>query len=315
MASFKYFSLFWLSITLVGCTVGYLPNYYDQDMLVDFPLLPHDAEVPIYFSQDTLPDEEYIRVGVLEARGGEFASYNTLIRKLQAQAQERGVDAIQLMDKQVEASEYYGTSILSGIGIKYVKNLDYLSDFVMAQEVYLPYSSAMATDSERWTTKVWLGFDGHPQRVEGNREYADFIRRHSLEYLLYEQNAQWRYALDEYGQIRMRVHTNGVGSPHLRVWFSYQIRHHPNLVRVKKYPDKEESTIWFAYDAEGRILKKRITLPDGKIVDQILLHDAIGRHIKSEYYWVDSDQKLTPYLIVKHQFYSPEDVQDQLVLK
>jgi hypothetical protein len=299
----------------MSCTVGYPPNYYDQGMLVDFPLLPHTSEVQVYFPHDSLPDEEYLRVGVLEARGGEFTSYNQLIRQLQVQARERGVDAIQLMDKQVEASEYYGTSILSGIGIKYVKNLEYLTHFVKAQEIYLPYTSQLSADSGRWTTKVWLDFDRTPQTVEGNREYANFIRRYSLDYLLYEQGPRWRYALDEYGQIRMRVHTTGTGSPHLRVWFSYQTRHLPNFIRIKKYPEKEESTIWLAYDAEGRILKKRITLADGEVIDQILTYDVDGRHTKSEYYKVKDDQQLVPYLIVKHQFYSPDDVRERIVLK
>ncbi|MEM8968094.1 MAG: hypothetical protein AAGE93_16870 [Bacteroidota bacterium] len=315
MTSFRIPSLFLLGIALVGCTVGYPPNFYDQDMLVDFPLLPHTEDVPVYFPHDTLPDEEYLRVGVLEARGGEFTSYNELIRRLQFQAQERGVDAIQLMNKEVEADEYYGTSILSGIGIKYIKSLDYLNDFVRSQEIYLTNGNHVSPDSSQWVSKIWFDFNGEVERVEGDQNYAQFIRKYSLDYLLYSISRRWRYAVDEYGELRLRVNYSATGAVNLRAWFSYQMRERPNFIRIREYPSRAESTLWFAYDVEAKMLKKRITLPNGDVMDQIPVYNAAGKLLKSEYYKLDADQQLTPYLLVVHQFYSPDDVQERVVLK
>lgn len=315
MIPLRYFSLFLLGAVLAGCTVGYPPIYYDQDLLVEFPLLPHTSEVPVYFPQDTLPNKEYVRVGVLETRGGEFTSYNELIRRLQFQAQERGVDAIQLLDKQIEATEYYEVSTLSGIGIKYLDNLGYLRDFIRSQEIYPLNNYSSSSGSSQWATKIWFDFTGGVQRIEGNREYADFVRKYSLDFLLYEQNRRWRYAPDEYGQVRLRARTHATGMPDLRVWFTYEVRNRPNLVRIREYPSREESTIRFAYDTEGKILKKRITLPDGEVIEQILVYDTSGKLLKSEYYKATPNQQLVPYLIVQHQFYSPEDARERIVLK
>ncbi|MEM9673765.1 MAG: hypothetical protein ACFB15_29370 [Cyclobacteriaceae bacterium] len=318
MAFLKYISLLFLGIVLTGCYVGYTPSYYDQDMLVDFPLLPHTAEVSVYFPQDTLPDEEYIRVGVLEVRGDEFTSYNTLIRKLQVQAQKRGVDAIQLMGKQTYLEEGYEESYvlseLSGIGIKYVKNIDYLSEFIKSQEIYFSGRGYNPSDSGRWVAKIWLDFNRQVTQMEGEKNYLQFVRKHSLDYLLYSNSEKWRYTLDEHQQINKRTRVGSAGVQ-LRVWFSYQVKDLPNFVRIREYPSRKETSIWFAYDAEGRILKKRITLPDGEMIDQILVYDAIGRHTKSEYYWVQANDQLSPYLLVKHQFYSPDDIPQLVVLK
>ncbi len=314
MIALRTSSLFLLGITVVSCTVGYPPVAYDQDLLVDFPLLPHTEEVPVYFPQDTLPNKEYVRVGVLESYGGEFTSYNELIRRMQLQAQERGVDAVQLMNKEVEATEYYGASTLTGIGMKYLENLDYLSDFVKAQEIYLP-SNSIASDTNDWIAKIHFDFDYRILRTEGNDEYSGFVKKYSLNYLLFDQSRPWRYAPDEYGRARMRVRKNADSTPQLRVWFSYQAVDRPNFIRIKEYPNRTESTVWLAYDAEGKMLKKRITLASGEIIDQIFIYDSIGRNIKSEFYQVTPDQKMIPYLVVKQRFYSPEDIQQRLVLK
>ncbi|WKN46233.1 hypothetical protein [Tunicatimonas pelagia] len=318
MISLKYFFWFLLSTVLTSCTVGYFPDRNSQNMLVDFPLLPHSEEIGTYLPGDSLPAEAYIRVGVLEVRGGEFTTYNELIRRMQRRAQEQGVDAIQILDKQHYIDECDGcwdevTTILSAVGLKFTKNLDYLSEYLKAKEIYALHDNDSSKQAGNWNTKVWFDFDRTPTGIEGQKDYATFIERYSLDYLLYEENRRWRYATDEYGRPRMRVRTHASGTPHLRVWFTYDAVR-PSLVRIKDLSSREESSIQFTYDTFGSLMKKHITLPDGDVIEQVPTYDAEGKQVSSGYYRIREEER-EPYLRVVYKFYSPDDVKKQLVLK
>ena len=84
-------------ITLLGA--GCMHRYRltpTSDTLVDIPIPPHDREVAIIFPGEPMPSEKYLKIGVVEARGGQYTSYNTLIKLLQTEAQASGIDAVQL---------------------------------------------------------------------------------------------------------------------------------------------------------------------------------------------------------------------------
>jgi len=316
MIYLKYFSWLLLCIAFTSCTVGYLPDRNNQEMLVDFPLQPHTEEVTVYFPNDLLPAEAHIRVGVLEVRGGELTSYNELIRRMQVRAQQQGVDAIRILDRQHYTEECEWcldevTTVLSAVGLKFTKNLNYLSEYIKAQEVYALNDSS--GQSNNWDTRVSFDFDGTVTGVEGNGIYAEFIKRYSLDYLLYEENRRWRYAADEYGRPRMRVRTYSSGTPHLRVWFTYDAVR-PSFVRIKDLQTREESSVQLTYDFGGVLLKKLITLSNGSIIEQIPIYDTQGKQTGSEYYRIQQEERV-PYLRVAYDFYSPEDVREQLVLK
>ena len=305
---FPLLSVFLLS----GCTIGY--QLYDgpSTMLVDFPLPPHDHEVPIYFPVDTLPDEEYIRIGVLEAWGYAYTSYNELIHHLQEEGRHYGVDAIQIIDKQTTETEYSSSTVLAGLGLKSLKNMDYLDQYVKAKEVYLLKDDY--SPSGPWVAKLWTGFDGQVQRVDGNPMYSEIIEKYSLNYLLYQRDNQWRYANDPQGNVRMRVRTAPAG-PQLRVWFTYKYPGFPSTARIRDYPTKTETLIQFEYNGHGQIIEKMIYLPNDKVLKEIPSYDADGKQVGSEFFEVIQGQPDQPYLRVIHYFYSPEDVQDRIVLK
>ncbi len=316
MIYLKYFSWALFAAVFISCTVGYLPDRTSRDLLVDFPLLPHSDEVTVYFPDDSLPAEAHVRVGVLEVRGGEFTTYNELLRRMRVQAQERGVDAIRILNRQhyTDKCEWCWddvTTILSAVGLKFVKNLDYLSDYVKAQEIYA--LNASSDQLGEWSAKVWFDFDGIATSVEGNRNHAEFVERYSLDYLLHQQNRRWRYAPDEYGRTRVRVRTHASGTPHLRVWFTYDAVR-PTFVRIKDLQTREESSMQLTYDFGGILLKKRITLPNRNVVEQIPIYDSQGKQIGSEYYRIREEERI-PYLQVSYDFYAPEDMQEQIVLK
>ena len=123
-----------LSLLATGC--AHYPYQSGSDQLANVPTESHERKVAVLFEGDT-PSDDYINIGVLEAWGGEFTSYNDLIRQLQQRAQEQGVDAIRILDKDyIEDTEEFATvetdvtSVLSGIGILYLKNADYLSPYL-----------------------------------------------------------------------------------------------------------------------------------------------------------------------------------------
>lgn len=307
-----FFPLIIAMLLLSGCTIGYQPYYGPSNMLVDFPLPPHDHEVPIYFPVDTLPDEEYIRIGVLEARGAAFTPYNELIYYLQEQGRYYGVDAIQIIDKQTNETEYYSSAVLAGLGLKSLKNLDYLEQYVKSKEVYLLEDDY--SPSGPWVAKLWTGFDGRVQRVDGNPMYSEIVEKHSLDYLLYEKDHHWRYANDPQGNIRMRVRSIQA-VPQLRVWFTYKYQGFPSTARIRDYPTKAETLIEFEYDGYGHIVEKMIYLPNDKVLKEIPSYDADGKQVGSEYFTVVPGQPDKPYMRVIHYFYSLEDVEDRIVLK
>ncbi|MEQ9438117.1 MAG: hypothetical protein RIG62_03685 [Cyclobacteriaceae bacterium] len=307
-------------LLLSGCTIGYQLYDTSNEMLVDFPLPAHTQDVPIYFPGDTLPTQEYVRVGVLEARGSEHTTYNDLIRVIQYKGQHAGVDAIQILDKQsfVDECEYclYDddevTTVLSGLGIKYLDSLEYLSAYAKAKEIFVLNSGTSSSDP--WAAKLWMDFNGSTQREEGDEYYAELIKKTSLDYLLHEESRQWRYANDPQGNVRMRVRSIQA-VPQRRVWFTYKYQGFPSTARIRDYPSKAETLIQFEYDGYGHIMEKMIYLPDDTVLKEIPSYDADGKQVGSAFFTVAPGQPDQPYLRVVHYFYSPEDVEDRIVLK
>ncbi|MEL6252873.1 MAG: hypothetical protein AAFR87_12745 [Bacteroidota bacterium] len=116
-------------IFLFPSCVSFQP--YTQSEL-DFPLKPV-TKVEVFYPGELLPYKDYIEIGRLATNMNGATNNQAYVSRLQKIARENGVDA--LMDLH-EDQGYYGGRILTAMGIKYVKNLDYLDEYVKKESFY-----------------------------------------------------------------------------------------------------------------------------------------------------------------------------------
>ena len=300
-----------LSLLTVGC--ARYPQSSLPRPLANLPTEPHQREVAILFANDPPPSESYIKIGVLEAYGDQFTSYNDLIRNLQQQGQDLGVDAVQLLGKDyveetegVDAITTYVTTTLSGLGMLYLKNADYLSRYVQSKEVYF-YNDTTGRYDELILRKD-VSYDGTEPTITGNRIGIRFLRDYSLDHLYHEETADWWYASDAKGRVfRRGYHPEGYLLKTVK--FSYD-----SVDRVKeaqiRYTGgrRPPETIQFIYNEQGKVKKKHI-YQDGKLtLREIPAYDKRGQCAGSEFFRIGDGQRGEPYLRVVYRFFDPENL-------
>ena len=319
-----------ITVTLILCS-GCMRSYYSvpaHDTLIDIPIPPHDREVAIIFPGESMPSEEYLKIGVVEVRGGEYTSYNTLIKLLQTEAQAVGVDAVQLFGKQqygkVESDETFLESLseaisgeeevdeyatiitttLSGLGIRYLKNMDYLSQYVKAHHLYLFNDTTQQYD--HWEATAHTDFNKEIQSVEGNDTLYYQFRQYLLDYLRDEESDAWKYGRDEHQRIHKRFLMQGE-YPVMKCWFTYQWPYKIQEVKIKHFPSKLEEHILFTYDSEHRLIEKSIQRSGQLFLRETLAYDERCLLAERTFFRVSKNSKV-PYAKIKYEYHHPKEV-------
>ena len=298
-----------LSVFAVGC-MRYPSSPPGYDRLANLPTEPHHREVTILFPTDPLPSAPYLRVGMLEARGGQYTSYNELIRELQLQGQELGVDAVQLFDKQYieetggsEVIDTYVSSTLSGLGILYVENAAYLRQYVQAKELYGYNDSTQQYD--RLVCRTALSYDGTPPSIAGNVLYAGFFTKYDLDHLYYEETDDWRYSIDQYGRVDQRSY-RPQGTLRKKCKFTFNTLGQITEVRIRYIASPPwEERMQLQYDEAGQVIEKTIVRPGFPTLREIPAYDGQGRQVGSEFLRAIGEQ-FQPYLRLMYRFFDPD---------
>lgn len=204
-------------------------SYDDSNRLTDIPLLQsHKNEIDVFFG-DEKPKEKYIKAFLLEEISYGEVSYGTLVKKLKAQAQYKGVDALIILSRDRNISEtefsFTVTNTVSALGVKYVKNLKFeegipkqavLSIFDEEEAVYTPKEIFLMNDK------------GQIKHFNQSNLYLNNFHHYSLDYMLYEVNQHWQ------------VHTR---------------LENPNQIYKRQYRTISKTTTFtFTYNKEGKVV-------------------------------------------------------------
>ena len=142
--------LFTLSLLFSSCYNHYLHalrNYKDEAQKTQFtsiPIKPSGEKVAVIFSGENFSEEPYIKVDVIDAFGNAQATSQDLISRLEDQAKAAGIDADLIFAKdnisEISQDEFRGnytviTQKLSALGIKFIKNIDYLDECIKGETI------------------------------------------------------------------------------------------------------------------------------------------------------------------------------------
>jgi len=267
--------VFVLTILFSGCYNYYtstFKNYKDGVQTSQFTSIPIKRtveKVKVIFPGEKIPDEPYIKVDVMDAFGNAGTSTQRLITNLQNQASDKGIDAIVIISKdniseilQDEYCENYTvtTQKLSALGIKYIKNIDYLDECIKGGTI-------LTKDGENdWVEKSKFETDWKGNLValeSGDEFYYNFLYNFSLQHLAYERNSDWVFMVNSPSkaeQIIKRAKRDKVG----KFEYSKEVKLtkvYGNIVfaNVQSHYNKIYSgKINWRYDAQKRLVRKEI---------------------------------------------------------
>ena len=327
-----------LAVALQACMQPYqLTTFPNQGKLTPFPVPPpHEREVKIYFPGEAVRDTDYVKIMVLETSAYSGTSYDDLVKLMKAKARLHGLDAVILLEKEdkVTAAYHSGSSskvgnnttyrpsyytyssypVLSGLGIVYRKNLNYVTRYLKSMTL-----TEAGTGNQQ---QVRLDLDGNPLRpyvfsAEKQDFFADYTRKFEPFYLL-KQNKNWFLFNDETGRLRKReyqyyssptqVFNYSAGYVGRSCKFTYnkdtiqEIRLADGLAAefIKVYH------ITLTYDAQKRISQTLIRLERKPFLKQKFYYDEENRLIRSELFKTDGSEEML-FLKTEYQYCTLED--------
>lgn len=197
------------SILFSSCYNYYSSAYQNYEngpqvsLFTSIPIKPSVEKVKIYFPGEKLPEDPYLKVDVLDVFGNAVTSTQSMITRLKNQAELRGMDAILIISKDNiseilmdENCENYTvtTQKLSGLGIKFVKNITYLDECLKGGRIL-----KWDTDSEQFVekTKFKTDWKGNLLEIEsGDQFYYNFLYHFSKQHLIHEVNSDWMFLVN-----------------------------------------------------------------------------------------------------------------------
>ena len=299
-----------LGLMLSGC-LRYPVTGPTYDRLANLPTEPHERDVKILFPGDPLPEEPYVKLGVVEVHGGGFTSYNELVRALQAQARALGVDVVQLFDRKYMEDTYTAWELtttdiysnLAGIGFVSLNNAEYLTNYVATEAIYL-YHDSIGWPSEP-VCRVTRSYNDQAPTISGDKSFADLIATYSLEHLRYEEAPNWTYYLDQRGRVVSRTYRSE-GVRLKKCWFTYNGYGKVTEVRIRRYyPEQVDDKVVIRYDDQKNIAEKLIYQDGHLALREIPAYNERGLRAGSEFYQVAEGAPDQPYLRVVYEFFDP----------
>ena len=257
------FALVLSAATFTACTDDLYPAL--DERLTAIPAKPHNKEVEVYFAGEW-PKEEYVKLAALEAHGGSGTHYITLINQLKKKGQSVGADALVVQGKNF-ITDVYSTadrmvttdpiSFVTGIAIKYVRNLD-LGLMPKQQQLEL-YDPATATFDPILNLRLGIGGDiiGKEELKENaSRFYNTYMHEYTEHHLLREEGAGWTELRQEGFVTERKLHHNGIQQKYLR------FRYSPQLQLQQVFIEKSGRTpemVQYTYNEAGKVVSREIS--------------------------------------------------------
>ncbi|MFN0049451.1 MAG: hypothetical protein ACKVOU_10035 [Cytophagales bacterium] len=199
-------------------------NSDDDFRLTKIPTPEHDKNVKLYFQNETIRDTNYIKVGIIEAYSQENLDDNALLKSIQKQGQEYGVDAVVILGFDNDSyslksgnsriytlgrSTYISENTqnvrekrIKGLGIKFLKNVDYANDYIKYKECFV--YDTLAREYKK-IGQIDYDFEGNKLEFKGDRKQYNHYKRYSSTYLL-EAEINWGFRYNEDRTAIIRKH-------------------------------------------------------------------------------------------------------------
>lgn len=293
-------------IFLFQSCVSFKP-YTQSDL--DFPLKPV-TEVEVFFPGELLPYKEYIEIGSLATNMSGATNNQAYVSRLQKIARENGVDA--LMDIQ-EDQGYYGGRILTALGIKYIKNLDYLDEYVKKESFYkldsLGKNKELVAVIER--SPIGRTLSSRFSSDEEKDFYETYIQNYR-DHHLREERDNWTYRKHaNTGMIISRQYSRSSQWVVKTCRFKYGEQ---GLERIKIFyeDDFRREEILYMYDEKSRISGRQLDLPFGRQLIEGYKYDTEGK-LSQKLFILKVPNKVQPLQYVSEfEYYKKEDIHDFL---
>ncbi len=304
-----------------------------------FPTFPHEDRVEIIFPGDQIT-EPYLKMQVIETRGNEADSYQDLLNQLIRSAQWYGYDAIRPLENttgtRLESDEtflevlsevvsgqeipdnYYtvNTQKLTALGIKYIKNIDYLDRFIKTKHIYLHQNG-----NKEKVGSITYQIDGAEESRTGNQKYLDEIVRFSIDHLHHAKSGLWKYKTlpGDYGNLKVYrklyypnfiqekkkvvLHLNSQGRP-------FQIDLTEYTYHITKSRAQEKYNIAIYYKEGSDQPKTKIIKQKEKLIFREVFAYSTEDKLKRRLIYKENSE--TPYLSVVYEYYSNDELYDIL---
>lgn len=293
-----------------GCSMQRYPAT-DVYRINDFPTPENDYIVDILFTGEEPDKSNYIKTHFFEAHSYYGSSYAQLLELIKSQAASSNVDAVIILTPEV----YEETRLLTGVGIKYKSNVDYLSSYRIVDQLY--YFDTDANDFVQ-IANLYPDFNYQIFEVEntgddhsGNYYFKNYIEKYSLAFLLEDNSANWKFSNhSQTGRLKNRIYHNRETSKRIVVKLNYEDAEIDHLDITYRHPGKEveKYKIYLTYDDAGRLKEKKINNEENEpLLKEYFNYSEEGKFIQSTYYKIENNNEL-PFLKTKYFYFEDEDV-------
>ena len=275
---------FMLIFLYVGCYTPYsnsiYPEYinivYEKPEYTNLPMKPNNNEIEVIFPGEKIL-KPYIKVDIIESSGDAFSSTKALIKDLKIKGMFRGVDAIVLMSNNTFSHDdgEYVTSVktASGLGIKYIENIDYLDDCIKQVKVVAYNKRTKKYENSAEIKTNWKGF--FIELTDGNPFFWDFLYNFSDQHLIQEMT-NWsfnRRVGTDHKIYKTRVLTGK--TDFAKKVFIKSIKERVESLEVTDNVNKKYSAkIKYHYDDDGILVAKEI---DSKVLGKFRMEFTYGK--------------------------------------
>jgi len=308
-------------LPFTGCMTPY-PATFDPYRIKEFPTPRHKNEVKIYFPGEQVPDKEYIQTHAFDALNFPGTPLSVQVRQIRDQAMDAGVDAVIIMshgdqNRHLPFGGYIRENSLTGLGIKFKENVDYLHMYRFVDQLY-----AFNADKDTFeiVANLFPDFNGKITQVEvlddgqlGKYYFENYIRRYSLDFLLGDESTNWRYKTGLDGRITRRDYAPG-GRRVIRVKPVYEpgtkklTGLEANYLRAEQIWERKQISVQYGLN---RLISQKIISKNGvpEMIERYY-YDELNRILTSTYFWI-IDGKEEPFLQTHYYYYENKDVFEQ----
>jgi hypothetical protein len=297
--------------------------------LTPIPTPSHENKVDVFFPNEEIK-EEYVKVKVLEVRGTDNATYQNMLNRLKEVGQEAGVDAILILKNSSTASfttdetsfEAF-TEVLTGeeipdnvqpivrqklygLGVKYVKNINYLDQIRKKRKVFLHEGNDKVE-----VASASLDLQGNIEKIEGDRDIWFEMYGYSLDHLLYEDDPSWSFFRESKRLVRLKK--SGL-NPAKKVTLHYGMGNYLAFMVVhdyyfaEGYQRKRKSIIDFLYDKKtkkirGKVIKKH---DKSELYEELIYNE--NQVLQERILYKVSGENKTPYLSESYDYFDNSEL-------
>jgi hypothetical protein len=315
----KFALVFAAFCTYQSCMMSYFSQNTDTGKLMDFPIIPHQNEVEVYFEGEKPTDTAYLKLRIIDMHGGANVATAAMITALKEEAQNYGVDAIILLDDKAITkvnTNYWNKThpysvenrrFMCVLGIKYKRNIQDTIRFITKHQIAL-FDSSMADYKPILDLEVDLeGNTKNMKVLEANKAfyYHQYIKKYSLAWLIYDKSSDWKYdGFSETGTMPIkRIYKYGYFKEQVNVFYKLISNGQVAELRIKEVGKKPQD-IFCKYPNKTTKQPNVLTVTEkGKeIYKHVFNYDENGNLQTSIFYRIINGKE-SPLLRIKYGYF------------